>query len=469
MIEKTASGVALLLTVFLCGCVAQMARYQPALEDDGQLLLYLQPVPQEAHRITFTISEIAAIRSDGSVAVLVPSLTEVKSKELVGIQKRLASATLPPGTYAGVSIRIGEASLATDEGTSALLVPDDSVFIQQGFTIARRRAATLLLSLSPEKLVTQGFSFTPSFSLAEPQKQLRGLLGFVSNAQSNVVSVFNKRTMEIVESIATSSGPKGVVIDERRGWVYVAMAGADVIEAIEINSGEILRRVRLNIGDEPTELALSPDGRLLVSANYGSNSVSIIDAGSLLEVGRVNLRSAPTSVFIHPTLSRAYTVEPFSNSLSVIDLSRRDLLSTRILEETPLRGAVGSDGNNLYVITRFSTDLLVIDASSLNVVERIYVETGASSIKVDPKTGLIYVGRETGGISVVDPRSLIRIDRFRLSGDAVFLAIDNDGNSLVVLLRNRGKVQMLDLVSKKVKGEAEVLEGSYAVGVMGAR
>jgi YVTN family beta-propeller protein len=181
------------------------------------------------------------------------------------------------------------------------------------------------------------------------------------------------------------------------------------------------------------------------------------------------LRSGPTSVFVHPTLSRAYSLEPLSNSLSVIDFSRRELLSTRILEETPVRGAVSSDGNSLYVITRYSADLLVIDTQSLNVSERIYVEVGAASIKVDPKTGLVYVGRETGGISVVDPRSLMRIDRFRLRGNAAFLAIDNDENSLVVLLSKRGKIQKLDLVSKKVKGEVEVLEGSYAVAVMGAR
>jgi YVTN family beta-propeller protein len=469
MIEKSAFGIIFILALLSCGCAAQPARYQPALEDEGQLLLYLQPLPQEAHRITFTITEISAVRDDGTVALLTPSLGEVTGKELVGVQKRLATASLSPGVYAGISIRIDEASVTTDEGTFELLVPDEPFFIPEQFTIVRRRAEVRFLSLSPEKLITQAFSFTPSFSLAEPQKQLRGLLGFVTNAQSNIVSIFNKHSMQIVDSLATSSGPKGIAIDERRGWVYVALAGDQSIEAIEVNTGEILARARLNAGDEPIELSLSPDGQLLLSANYGSNTVSIIETGSLLEVGRIGLRSGPTSVVFHPSLPRAYAIEPLSNSISVIDLSRRELLSSRILEETPLRGVISNDGNSLYVITQYSADLLVIDTANLNVAERIYVEAGASSIKLDPKTELIYVGRRVGGISVVAVSLKKRIDRFRVGGNAAFIAIDNDANSLVVLVPNRGAVQKLDLVSKKVRGVVEVLEGGHAVAVMGAR
>jgi DNA-binding beta-propeller fold protein YncE len=335
--------------------------------------------------------------------------------------------------------------------------------------VVRKRASALFLSLDPEGLVTSGFRFTPVFHLARPRQQLRGLLGFATHTSRNLVSVFNKHTMQVVDTIATSRGPMGAAIDARRAWVYVALAGDDAIEAIEVNTSEILGRLELNFGDEPVEIALSPGGSLLVSANRGSNTASIIDAGSLRELDRVALPSEPTWVVVGGTPARAYLIQPVSNALTAIDLSRREVAATRILDETPVRAALSRDGSSLYVITRHSSDLLVIDAGSLALTGRIYVGAGAASVRADPRTGLVYVGKRAGGISVVDPTSLLPIDRFRLDGHAAYLAIDNDENSLLVVLPERRAVQKLDLVGKRLEGEIDVAEGGYAVVLMGER
>lgn len=469
MIARFLLRMAVLLVFVAAGCAPQPRPYQPALNEEGEIHLYLQPMPQEARRLDFSISELSAIRHDGELIQLPRLFSELKGKDLVGVQKRLASAILSPGRYKGIAIRIDKASVLGEEGTADLLVPEEPQVIEQEFTVTRKRAGALFLSLGPANLITSGFRFTPTFSLAKPRRQLRSLLGFATNSDSNVVSVFNKHTMEIVNTIATGSGPKGAVIDGRRGWVYVALAGDDAIEAIEVNTGEILRRLQLNFADEPIELALSPDGMTLVSANRGSNSVSIIDATSLLETGRISLPSEPTWVVAGTASLRMYVLQPRSNAVSVIDLSRREILATRILDDSPVRGAISSDGNSLYVITRYSSDLLIIDALSLAERGRIYVGSGAVSIKVDPKTGLIYVGKKASEISVLDPSSLLPIDRFRLDGSAEFLAIDNDGNGLFVMLPDRGTIQKLDLVSKKVRATIEVGEGGYALVLMGAR
>jgi 6-phosphogluconolactonase (cycloisomerase 2 family) len=434
MLEKCAVGTIALLLLQTAGCAPQPLAYQAALQGEGQIHVYLQPIPQEAHRLEIHITGISAIRSDGDAIPLDTAFIELKGRELLGVQRRLASAALPPGSYDGLSIAIGGASLLSDEGPVDLLLPDAPLFIEEEFTVVRRRASTLFLSLDPAKWVTSGFRFTPAFSLAKPRRQLRGLLGFATSSGSNLVSVFNKHSMRVVDTIATSSGPKGAAIDQRRQWVYIAVAGDDAIEAIEVSTGEILRRLQLNFGDEPVEVALSPDGAFLVSANHGSNTASIIDAGSLRELDRVALPSSPTWVVAGRSSRRAYALQPLSNAVSVVELSRRSIAATRILDETPIRGAISRDGDSLYVITRYSSDLLVLDATNLTVRGRIYVGAGAASIRTDPKTGLIYVGKRTGGISVLDPSSLLPIDRFRIDEKVEFLAIDNDQNSLFVVL-----------------------------------
>jgi DNA-binding beta-propeller fold protein YncE len=469
MAETKAFRVIAALVFLGVGCTPPPPTYKAALEREGELHLYLQPLPQKAQGLEFSIAAASAIREDDAVIQLHQFLTELKGRALVGVQKRFASAPLPPGSYKGISVQIGTASLLGEEGMASLLVPDDPLFIEQEFTVTRRRASTLFLSLDPERLVSGGIRFVPRFFLTKPRRQLESLLGFATNSRSNVVSVFNKFTMEIVDTIATSSGPKGAVLDQRRGWVYIAVAADDAIEAIEVGTGEILRRVRLHAGDEPGEIALSADGEILVSANTGSRSVSVVETSSLGERGRVSLATEPTSVLVGRAGRRAYVLQAFANAISVIDLGRMELTATRAFDESPVRGAISKDGDLLFVITRNSPNLLVIDAVSLTLIERIFVGMQAASVKVDPKTGLIYVGKRTGTIEVIDPSSLMPIDRFRVGGDAVFLAIDNDENTLLAVLPDRKTIQKLNLISKRLMGVIEVQEGSYAVVLMGER
>jgi YVTN family beta-propeller protein len=421
------------------------------------------------HRLSFSITEILAIRIDGESIRLEPSFSELHGKDLIGLQKRWVSATLPPGLYRGISLQVGAASLIGEDGMADLLTPEEPLFIEREFRVIREVSTTLFLSLDPEKLVSGGFSFTPTFSLAKPRGQLKNLLGFATNTGSNVISVFNKHTMEVVDTIATRSGPMGAVLDQRREWVYVALAGDPTIVAIDVNTGQTLQRARLNFGDEPVEIALSPDRRTLVSANRGSNTASIIDADTLREIERVRLPSAPSSVVMSTVESRAFLIQPLSNEISAIDLSRREIATTRTLEETPLRGAVSEDGASLYVITKNSPNLLVMNSRNLAVIERIFVGTGAASIKVDPKTGLVYIGMKRGGVAVVDPSLLMPIDAFRVDGNAVFLDIDDDENSLFIVSSNKETIRKVGLISQKVAGVIEVEEGCYAVVLMGGR
>lgn len=462
-------GIALGLALLATGCAPLPPAYRPALEMDGEVRLYLQPIAQEAHRLVFSITGIGAVPHEGPIVPLQQTMVEFRGKELIGRQRLIAKAVLPPGSYAGLSLEIGGASLSSDDGPNDLLFPDEPLLIDLEFTVTRRRASTLFLSLDPDDLVPGGFQFKPTFSLAKPRRQLRSMLGFATNSRSNVVSVFNKFSMEIVDTIATRSGPKGLALDQLRGWVYVALAGDDAIEVIDVNTGEILRRGSLNFGDEPVEVALSPDGGILITANRGSNTASVLDANSLREIGRVQLPSEPISVVASPVEPRAYVFQPISNAISVIDLERREIVATQTIEESPTRGAVSSDGSSLFVITRNSQDLLVFDRVSLGTSGRIFVGAGARSVDEDPKTGLVYVGKRFGEVSVIAPSQLMPIDRFRVAGEAVYTAIDNEENTLFVVLPKSNTIQKMELVSQKLLGVIDVDEGCYAVVMMGER
>lgn len=458
-----------LLFLVIGGCMPQPPAFKPTDAKEGDLLIYLQPLPQEAQLLTFTIASLSAVRLDGTLLPLTLHLNELKGAELVSVQKPLASAVLPPGLYKGISLQIDRATLLGEEGEVDLLVPTERIFVEHDFTVSKNADLTLVLSLSPVKIVTGGFQFTPSFLLLKPNRQLTNLKGFASNSGSNSVTVFNKNTMEVVDRIKTGEEPKGLALDQNKGWLYVALAGEDVIEIIEVINGEIQGRIRLVLGDRPVELALSSDGRTLISANSGSNTVSIINTESLFEEGRISFPSEPSSLIFSSSGTQSYVLQSLANSLSAVSLTKKELGGTVTLTESPDQAVISKDGKKIYVISEFSSDLLVIDPADFSVISRIFIGSGAFSIKLDSKTGLIYVGKTTGEIAVVDSVSLAVIDTFKVDGEAGFLTIDNEENNLFVVLPEKKKIQKLNLVNKKILGTIEVGEGCYDIVVMGER
>ncbi len=464
-----------LLAVFIGGCFALEPGPEDAVEkmplrQEGEVVLYLQPLPQEAGRLRFEISGISAVRVDGSTVPVSLLLSDLKGADLAGLQKLLASGILPPGRYSGIAIQVKQAFVETAEGQVALEVPEEPLSVEHLFEVERQKASALFLSLNPAKMIKGENQFTPVFSLASAGGLLINLTALVSNPQSNTITVFNKKTMQVADAIATGHGPMALALDQLRSRVYVAVSRDDEVLAIDVFKRQIYNRLKLNFRDHPIDLVITPDGRRLLSVNHDSNTVSLIDAFSLTEERRIRVGEGPTSAVMDPSGSRAYIMNTRSRSISVVDLTQRTLVVNIGVEASPLKGAFNREGDALFVISGDSPYLTVIDRSRLAVKGKIFVGAGAVSIKADNQNGLLYVGRRIGGeIAVIEPSSSMFVDTFQVGGRAVFQAIDDQERNLFVALSDRRILQKINLISKKVVAEIEVGKGAYAIVVMGER
>lgn len=463
-----------ILCLFLSACFPQTYSHKdkaPLMDmDKGEVFIYFQPMPPGMSGLCFSIEQISAVQDNGVEIPLTLSVNELRVTEISGAQKLLASGITRPGSYTGISISVKKASIRGEEGDVALLVAEKPVLIRNPFQVTEKKAFTLFLSLNPSKSITEGFSFTPDFSLKGQERRLINLTGYITNTESNVITVFNKKSMEITGMISTGRSPRGIVMDQNRGRAYVAVSGEDAVEVIDVLRGEIIGRIKLSFGDKPAELGITPDGKTLVSVNQGSNTMSIIDTFFMFEIKRIRVGEGPTSVVIDPLGLKAYILNSLSNSISVIDISQKVLSATIAVEEAPFRGGFNRNGNRLYVISRDSPELLSVNTSGLTVDRKIFIGTGALSIKVDTQTDLIFVGSRLGGeISVVDPFSLMFIDSVWVEGTAAYMTIDDEENTLFVVLPDRKALQKINLVSKDIMAELEVQKDAYAVIVTGER
>jgi len=456
----------------MVSCIPQglPSRYKAPLGTEGEVILYLQPMPQEAENLRFIIDEIFAVRDDGFKTPFSLFIKDLKGRDLKGIQKQLASAILPPGPYTGLSIHIKQAFIQTEDGDVALFVPEKPVTVDHGFDVERGQVASLFLSFKISGTKIDGVKFTPAFSLASSGRTLINLIGYVTNSESSFITVFDKNTMQVVDTISTGQGPRGMVLDQFRTRAYVAASRDNIVEVIDVFKGVIMNRLRLNLRDRPIELALTPDGKTLVSVNNGSNTVSIIDALSMIEMARVNVGEGPTSAVIDPSGFRAFVLNSRSSTISVIDLTQRGLALTIGVESAPLRAAFSRAGDKLFVISSNTPNLTVIDLSRLMVSNSVHIGMGAASIKVDHQTGNIYVGKRIGGeITVIDPFALVFIDAIPVGGQTDYMTIDDQKRTLFAVLGDKNRLSKINLISKEISAKIDVGQGAFFVVVMGER
>ncbi len=78
-----------------------------------------------------------------------------------------------------------------------------------------------MLSFKNRESVGKGTGFKPVFSISIPPKPLNALTGYVTNYASNTITVFDKRSGDVLGMIATGKGPKSVVFDRPGSLAYV--------------------------------------------------------------------------------------------------------------------------------------------------------------------------------------------------------------------------------------------------------
>ena len=465
---KRARSCVLLVCLALVGC---QAGSHPAprtrLDDEGVVYVYLQPLGREAERLQFTIASVSAVHRDFGEVPLAVAPGELKGAE-ARRQRLLASGPLPAGDYSGFTVRVGKAALRGAEGPAALLLPEAPSRIEFGLTVRRAEGSVVLLALRYAESVDGGFRFSPAFAAFAPERSAVGALGFVVNSRSSDVSVFDKRSMQVVGVIATGREPSGIALDQPGRRLYVGVSGEDGVEVVDVMAGAIADRIRLSPGDEPVALALAPDGATLLSANRGSNTVSVIDTVSRFERTKVQVGNGPRSIAIDRARRRAFVFNTFSNTVSVLDLASGATVRSIATDPGPVRGQFSRRGDRLYVVHESSAWVTVIDPIRLTVAGRFPVRSAMAAIEVDPGTDFVYLaGRGEPTVGLFEPFSFAPVDFVAVGAGVADMVTDGEANPLYLVVPATNRVLVADRISKRPVGELDVGDGPTWIALMG--
>ena len=179
-------------------------------------------------------------------------------------------------------------------------------------------------------------------------------------------------------------------------------------------------------GAVPKFLAVSPDGRRLVVANWCGFDASIIDTESLVELGRVHLGRHPRGVAITADSAFAYVTVMGAERIDLIDLNALEVVrSLPGAGITPRHIILSPDGLTLYSSNHQMDTVRSIDLESGEMIAT--VRTGAQTrtmAMADDGASLYVVNYADGTVSKVRTSDMAVLQTVSVGGRPIGVAYD---------------------------------------------
>ncbi|CAG9168235.1 hypothetical protein LMG23992_01063 [Cupriavidus laharis] len=229
-----------------------------------------------------------------------------------------------------------------------------------------------------------------------------------------------------------SVGPAWQAHAAEGGVAYVTNQGGGVTV---LDTRTVTPVADIEVGRDPRGLAVSPDGRWLLTANQGSSDVSVVDTGTRKEVRRIAIGKNVEFMRISPDGRRAFvTYEPSSRG-----------------------GPQGSERNTgkEEAQDEILAEVAVVDLGQWRIVGRIKASRETEGIEFSPDGKLLVVANE--GDNTLVAYDLATFERVRSVDVSPFgsrprgIKIAPDGKTYVVTMENSDNLLLLDTGFRLIK------------------
>lgn len=159
------------------------------------------------------------------------------------------------------------------------------------------------------------------------------------------------------------------------------------------------------VGNTPSGLAVTPDGKTLVLAERDDDQVALLDAATLARIATVKVGKHPFGVIVDAEGRRAYAADVESDDVSVIDLAERRLVGTVRTGKRPYVVALARGLG--FVTDQYAGAVTVFRLDTLQPVKRISVGDYPDGIEASADGRHVYaVNWESSTVSVIDSERL---------------------------------------------------------------
>jgi YVTN family beta-propeller protein len=172
---------------------------------------------------------------------------------------------------------------------------------------------------------------------------------YVTNRGSGTVSIIDKSTNEILETISVGGLPSRIAFNPENGNMYVTNQGSGTVSIINSSTNRIVENI--SIGNQynslPTGIAFNPENGNMYVTNQGSGTVSIINSSTNRIVENISVGGLPSRIAFNPENGNMYIADWNSSTVKVIDSQTHNLSEIRI--DTGIPYTISYNPTNSYI------------------------------------------------------------------------------------------------------------------------
>jgi YVTN family beta-propeller protein len=295
---------------------------------------------------------------------------------------------------------------------------------------------------------------------------------YITNGDSNDVSVINTATDTVIATIRVGKFPQGVAVGPD-GKAYVANESSDTVSVIETATNTVIATI--HVGIEPVGVAVSSDGSTVYVTDFGfrSKSVSVINTANNKVTATIPVGIGPTGVVVTPDGGKVYVANYDSGSVSVITTKLKRVIATIRLGRYPVNQvAVSPDGTKVYVTTFHSNTVSVIDTANDRVTATIPVGIGPIGVAVSPDGSKVYVTNSNsvtyskpGTVSVINTANNEVTNTIPVGTSPSGISVSPDGSKVYVANSASNDVSVIATATDTVIATLAVGRHPVALGL----
>lgn len=148
----------------------------------------------------------------------------------------------------------------------------------------------------------------------------------------------------------------------------------------------------LQVGGQPIDVRIAPDGASFFVANQGRNGVSVVDPAAMAETTFIATGAGTHGIYPNRDATQLYVSNRAAGTVSVIDIATLQVVGTWTTGGSPDMGGVTADGSQLWLSSRYNSQVFVIDTATGQVIHTINTDAGPHGLLVWPQPGRFSLG-----------------------------------------------------------------------------
>jgi len=234
----------------------------------------------------------------------------------------------------------------------------------------------------------------------------------VADKSADGIAEVSTIRQEVVRILESGSDPEQFDVDWEKRRLYVSNEDIHMASVLDLDAGTIIAQVPTGL--EPEGVRLSPDGKLVYVTGEVDSDITVIDTNTLSEVARIDVGLRPRDSIFTSDGSRAFVSAEFGTSIAVIDVTGNTLIGEIPLPEgsLPMGLVLSPDESTLYVANGRGQTVVEIDLTSQTVTRSVIVGPRPWGLTMSLDGSTLYSANgPSDDISVIDIESFEVIKR----------------------------------------------------------